>query len=224
MSKRKPARPSAAGHDGPHAARPGERWSKAHRGRLVLGVGGVILLAVIVAIAAAAGSGRRSAPSSAGASAGTPASARPVAPYGSFTTTAGATRTVASLHGQPTLLWFVTTWCSSCQAGTQAMSRQIPALAARHLRVVELELSGDLGQGGPAISDFARRLAGRRDHDPDWTFGTASPALTHTYDPRGYLDVYYLINATGHITYANSSPAATMKQLLAAAAKIAPHA
>ncbi|HLI58380.1 MAG TPA: hypothetical protein VKV21_01815 [Solirubrobacteraceae bacterium] len=179
---------------------------------------------MIAVIAATASSGGGSSAASAGAIAGPSASDHGIAPDGRFTTTAGASETVASLRGQPTLLWFVTTWCSSCQAGTQAMSSQIPTLAADHVRVVELELSGDLGQPGPAIGEFARRLAGRRYHDPAWTFGTASAGLTHTYDPRGYLDVYYLIDAAGHITYANSSPAATMSQLLTAAAKIAPHA
>lgn len=219
MSKAKRSHPSGRQQPPGHAQsrlRVRRRWWS-------WGLGGVILLAVIAVIAAAATSGTSSGPGGAG-TAGTSPSAHAVAPDGSFTTTAGATETVSSLHGQPTLLWFVTTWCSSCQAGTQAMSATIPTLAAHHVRVVELELSGDLGQPGPAISDFARQLAGSRYHDPDWTFGTASAALTQTYDPNGYLDVYYLINAAGYITYANSSPAATMSQLLAAAAKITPHA
>jgi thiol-disulfide isomerase/thioredoxin len=182
-------------------------------------------VAAIAVIAVGAGSGGSS-PASGGSGPPAPArSSNALAPDGSFTTTtAGATGTVAALRGRPTLLWFVTTWCSSCRAGTQAMSAQIPTLAAHDVRVLELELSGDLGQRGPAISDFARRLAGARDHNPDWTFGTASPTLAHTYGPDGYLDFYHLINAGGHITYANSSPAAPMGQLLAAAAKSAPHA
>lgn len=223
MSKGKRSRPSA-----PPAPVGGRRRSgkpaqrSAPRRWWSWGLGGVILVAVIAAIAAAS-SGGSPAPGGAGP-AGTSPSAHPIAPDGSFTTTAGATETVSSLHGQPTLLWFVTTWCSSCQAGTQAMSAKLPTLAVHRVQVVELELSGDLGQPGPGISDFARQLAGRRYHDPDWTFGTASAALTQTYDPDGYLDVYYLIDAAGHITYANSSPAATMSQLLAAAAKVGTHA
>jgi cytochrome oxidase Cu insertion factor (SCO1/SenC/PrrC family) len=226
MSKRKRSRPSATapGRGGQGAGKPAKTHLKIRRRGLSWVLGGVILLVGIAVVATAASSGSGSTAPNGGAGAGTPASAHAVAPNGSFTTAAGATETVSSLHGRPTLLWFVTTWCSSCQAGTQAMSAQIPTLAARHVRVVELELSGDLGQPGPAISDFARQLAGSRLHDPDWIFGTASPVLTQAYDPNGYLDVYYLLDAAGHVTYANSSPAATMSQLLSAAAKIAPHA
>jgi thiol-disulfide isomerase/thioredoxin len=227
MSKGKRSRPSAPPAPIRGRQRPGKPVQtplKVRRRWWSWGLGGIILVAVVAVITAAASSGASPAALVGGGSAGPAASGHALAPSGSFTTTVGATETVSSLRGQPTLLWFVTTWCSSCQAGTQAMSAQIPTLAAHHVRVVELELSGDLGQPGPAISDFARQLAGHRYHDPDWTFGTASAALTQTYDPDEYLDVYYLIDAAGHITYANSSPAATMNQLLGAVAKIAPHA
>jgi cytochrome oxidase Cu insertion factor (SCO1/SenC/PrrC family) len=226
MSKRKRSRPSATApsRGGQGAGTAAKTHLKIRRRGLSWVLGGVILLVGIAVVATAASSGSGSTAPNGGAAAGTPASAHAIAPNGSFTTTAGATETVSSLHGRPTLLWFVTTWCSSCQAGTQAMSAQIPTLAARHVRVVELELSGDLGQPGPAITDFARQLAGSRLHDPDWIFGSASPALTQAYDPNGYLDVYYLLDAAGHVTYVNSSPAATMSRLLSAAAKIAPHA
>jgi hypothetical protein len=86
--------------------------------------------------------------------------------------------------------------------------------------VVELELAGDLGQPGPAIADFAAQLAGTAYHNPDWTFGSASPALTSTYDPNGYLDTYYLLDVAGHAVYVNGSPSATMGQLLGEVAKI----
>jgi thiol-disulfide isomerase/thioredoxin len=149
-----------------------------------------------------------------------PAVTGQAAPDGSFTTTAGTTETVSALRGEPTLLWFVTTWCSSCQAGTAAMAQRIPTLAAHHVRVVELELAGDLGQNGPPITQFGQQLAGRLWHNPDWTFGTASSSLTQKYDPNGYLDIYYLFDAQGRVAYINSSPSATMGQLLNAAAKV----
>jgi thiol-disulfide isomerase/thioredoxin len=226
MSRGKRSRRSAPASPGSRRARgrPAQSPRRALSGRISWVIGGVILATAIAVIAVAAGSGGSSAASGAGSPSAAAASSNQAAPDGSFTTTQGATDTIASLHGQPTLLWFVTTWCSSCQAGTQAMSAEIPTLAARHVRVVELELYGDLGQPGPAIGDFARQLAGSRLHDPDWTFGTASPALTQAYDPDRYLDIYYLIDAAGRIAYANSSPAATMSQLLSAAARVARNA
>jgi thiol-disulfide isomerase/thioredoxin len=142
------------------------------------------------------------------------------APEGTFTTSSGATRTISSLHGTPSLVWFVSTWCSSCQAGTQAMASEIATFSKLHVRVVELELADDLGQPGPSITTFANQLAGRAVANPDWTFGVASSALSTTYDPAADLDIYYLINSAGNITYINSAPGSTMSQLLAQAARL----
>jgi thiol-disulfide isomerase/thioredoxin len=176
--------------------------------------GAAVLLAVAASIAVASAGGSNSTVTKA-----TPAAA--LAPDGGFATTSGTKQTVSSLRGQPTLLWFVTTWCSSCQAGTQAMASQIATFAAHHVRVVELELANDLGQPGPSITAFGRQLAGAGYHNPDWTFGVASTGLTTTYDPTGYLDIYYLLDASGHVAYTNSSPAATIGPLLSAVAKLA---
>jgi len=139
------------------------------------------------------------------------------APNASFSTLTGRTETVAVLRGRPTVIWLVTTWCSSCQAGTQAMAQNFAKLAAEGVRVVELENYADLGQAGPSMATFSKDLAGGAASDPDWTFGEASAALTHLYNPKAYLDLYYVVDAQGRITYVNSSPGSTMPQLLAAA-------
>lgn len=212
--------PRRSTRGGAAAAQP----SRARRPWLAWGLGGILLVAIVAVVAVAAGSGGGLPPGTGGPAVSHSSGAPTTAPNGAFVTTTHTAETVSALRGTPTLLWFVTTWCSSCQAGTQVMSGQIPNLAHRHVRVVELELAGDLGEPGPAMTTFARQLAGGEYRSPDWTFGTASPALTQTYDPHGYLDVYYLLNAAGQITYANSSPAATMSQLLAAVGKITQHA
>jgi thiol-disulfide isomerase/thioredoxin len=210
MSKRKPSRaptPAAAARVRPpaHARRQTQprRWI----GRAAIALA-VVAAAAIVIIATAARSTK--APSASGQA----------APDGSFTTTTGQTETISALRGQPTLVWFVATWCSSCQAGTTAMAQQIPKFAAYHVRVVELELADDLGQSGPPITVFGQQLAGSAYNNPDWIWGIASPKLTQTYDPNGYLDIYYLFDAQGRVVYVNSSPGATMGPLLAAAAKV----
>jgi thiol-disulfide isomerase/thioredoxin len=143
-----------------------------------------------------------------------------VAPNATFTTLSGKTETVASLRGQPTLLWLMTTWCSSCQAGTQAVAQNFAKLKVYHVHVVQVENYQDLGQSGPTLHKFGTVLAGADFGNPRWTFGHASAALTHTYNPQGDLDIYYLLNAKGQITYVNSEPASTMPQLLAAAGSL----
>ena len=145
-----------------------------------------------------------------------------LAPEGpTFTTASGQRLNVGSLRGKPTLLWFVTTWCSSCQAGTQTMAENVSYLQSDGVRVVEVELYGDLGQSGPSIASFGQQLAGKQYDNPDWTFATASSVMTRTYDPGSYLDIYYFLNAQGRIVYVNGSPSSTMPNLLAESSKLA---
>jgi hypothetical protein len=96
------------------------------------------------------------------------------------------------------------------------MAGEIGALAAHRVRVLELEQAGDLGEPGPSITSFGQRLAGPAFANPDWTWGVAPNALTQKYNPRGYLDIYYLLDASGRVVYMNSAPSSTMSQLMAA--------
>lgn len=220
MSKRKHTGSSTPRAARRAAARAAAARGPSSRGRLLnRAVAGVLVAIVIGVIATAiADSGKSSA-------SGGQVKEGALAPEGSFTTTAGATRTIASLSGRPTLLWFVTTWCSSCQTGTQAMASEIIGrLAEHHVQVVEVENAEDLGQEGPSMTSFASHLAGPQANNPDWTFGVASSALTKTYNPEGSLDVYYLLSAQRQIAYINSSPAATKAQLLAEAEKVGSNA
>ena len=206
------ARPTGAARRRARAAqRRQHRWALAASATAVVaGVG------VVVGLHVTSDSSGSASTSSASAA---PLQVGNVAPGGTFTTTEGKTVDVASLRGRPTLLWFVATWCSSCQAGTQAMAQNLPRLAADGVQVDEVELYRDLGQSGPSIGAFAKALAGTELSNPDWTFGVSSAGLTRTYDPQSYLDIYYLLGSKGQITYVNSSPASTMAQLLRAAAR-----
>ena len=209
----------------PQAGRPGRSGRSPHaqplrrrRARRLWWAGAgaavVAMAAVVVVIAVTAG-GRN--PTAGGTSTvgGAVPAAGSAAPGGSFTTVSGRTETIASLRGHKSLLWFVATWCPSCQVGTQAMAGQAARLRAAGIEVVEVEDYADLGQPGPPMAGFARQFAGAAYHDPGWTFGTASPALTRAYNPQGYLDVYFLLGSSGRVTYINSAPASTMSQLLA---------
>lgn len=207
-TRQRPPRPT-----GPQRRR--AEAQRRHRNRLLLGGGFGVLIAAVGTLIGL---------HMAGTTSGSSAVSLPVgatAPNGTFTTLAGKTETVAALRGKPALVWFVTTWCSSCQAGTQVMARNVATLASDGVRVVEVENYADLGQSGPSITTFAKTLAPSALSNPDWIFGEASPSLTRTYNPKAYLDIYYLISASGKITYVNSSPGATMPQLLSAAKELA---
>lgn len=188
-----------------------KRRARARRRRWIGGTTALAAVAAIAALVVAADEGTSASP---GAKIGQKA------PNGTFTSPTGVERTISSLKGQPTLLWFVSTWCTSCQAGTQAMATQIQKFSDMHIRVVELELADDLGQPGPTITAFAHQLAGPTAANPDWTFGIASTPLTAAYDPASDLDIYYLIDSTGHVAYVDSSPAATMSELLSHASSL----
>ena len=207
----------------PHLSGAARRRAEAQRhkrNRLLFG-GSVTVVVALVALVIAlhvangnSGSASASSPSGASLPIGT------TAPNGTFTTLAGKTETVTTLRGKPTLIWFMTTWCSSCEAGTQSMAQNIATLAADGVHVVEVENYADLGQSGTPMNAFAKTLAGSAFSNPDWTFGEASSTFTHTYNPKAYLDLYYLISSKGRITYVNSSPASTMPQLLQAASQL----
>ncbi len=139
------------------------------------------------------------------------------APNDSYTTVAGGKASLGALHGQPTLLWLVTTWCQHCQAGTQALAANINTLASYGVHVVELEMANDMGKSGPSIASFGRQYAGTAYRSRDWTWGEASKRLTQTYDPGGYTNIYYLIAGNGRVTYVNASPDASMSSLMVAA-------
>ena len=201
------------------ARRQAETTAKRRR-RWGFGAGGVAVLAVAGTVLGLHYANRPSASATSPQSSAIPSVGK-AAPPGTFTTLSGQTVDVASLKGHPTLVWFVTTWCSSCQAGTQTMAQNVARLQADGVKVDEVELYQNLGQSGPSITAFAKALAGPEATNPDWTFGTSSASLTRAYDPQSYLDIYYLLNAQGQVTYVNGSPGSTMPQLLAAAAKLA---
>ena len=153
-----------------HAAR--AQAAKVRRriwGWAVAGVAGVAVLGLALGLhfAAAQSSGPR---------VGSPPAPPTVghrAPDDTFTALSGTTESVASLRGQPTLLWLVTTWCSSCQAGTELLAQNIATLHADGVRVEEIELYRDLGQSGPSIASFARTFAAAQATNPDWAWGTS---------------------------------------------------
>jgi len=201
------------------ARRKAAEVAAARRRRWGFGSAGVAILLVVGVILGLHVANQPSQSASTTASVATPAIGH-AAPNGEFTTIGGSTASIASLRGTPTLVWFVTTWCSSCQAGTQLLAQDIGKFRADGVRVEELELYQDLGQNGPSIGSFARTYAGAEATNPDWSWGVSSAGLTSAYDPQSQLEMYYLLNAKGQVTYVNTPLVSTMPQLLQAAGRL----
>lgn len=189
------------------ASSPGRRRQLPPPGRWRLAA---LRIALVATLAAAAGASAAAASSPAVLSVGAPA------PGGSYTTIDGSAGSVAALHGHTVLLWFVTTWCQHCQAGTRTLASAIDRLTTHGVQVVELESSGNFGRSGPSLAAFRKTYAGSAATNPQWTWGTASKAMTEAYDPGGYDNVYYLVEPDGHISYVNASPSATLPKLMTA--------
>lgn len=136
------------------------------------------------------------------------------APDLAFTAAGGVQHRLSELRGRPVLLWLLATWCPSCQAGTAAVARRLPELVRTRLRIVQLRLYGNLGYPGRSMAEFVRAYAGPAGASPRWLWGDAAEAGSYTYDPRGYPDVYFLIDSDGVIRAIDSAPGVTIERIL----------
>lgn len=114
----------------------------------------------------------------------------------------GGEENLSQFRGQTVLLWFVTTWCSSCQEGAQLLSQQYyTPLHSKGVVILTVELYNNLGQPGPSMSQFEGSYGGGP--KAGWLYGTAPQWVTYRYDPNAYLDIFYLVNPQGMIVDTN---------------------
>ena len=136
-----------------------------------------------------------------------------LAPNYGFLLGNGSSVNLSAYRGHISVLWFVATWCPSCAQGNEALNQNYQFFERHGIKVIELELYRDLGYNGPPIASFVNSYA-----PSAYSNGTIIPALagynmTASYDPKGYLDIYYLISANGTVLYINGSPESTLVQL-----------
>ena len=161
----------------PGAPRPMRRW-------ILIGVGVAIAALVVYAVLHI--------PAPAQAQVGK------TAPGFTFTELGGSSRSLSSYEGQPIVLWWIAAFCPSCSQGTQYFAQSYASqYHASGVLLLEIEDNNDLGQPGPSLSSFASQNG--YSGQPGWILGEGSAQGTTAYNPNGYLDVYYVINAQGSI-------------------------
>jgi len=209
----------------------GEHVVPARRSRRWTVVAGALVVALGIATFALVGT-RGAGTSLQSSRAARPAATKPPsapptpAPNGAFTTASGATATIASLRGTPTMVWFVAGGCASCAASIPAVAAHFDQLRAAGVRVLTLGLYGDFAAGDKGVTQllgFGKSAAGFARETithPGWEWGMASESLSLAYDPAGIPDLYVLIGPTGGIRYRNSVPDSTMSELLAEAKRL----
>jgi hypothetical protein len=114
----------------------------------------------------------------------------------------------AELHGHRYVLWMVATWCPSCQTGSNVVGSHIAFLREHDVRVVEMELANNLGARGPKLEEF-RKAVGMSGAAPNWYWGELTQEQTLALDPKGDMDLYYLVDAQGRIAAIDGNPSAS---------------
>ncbi len=182
------------------------RPSPPHRRRHLLYYGAVVLALVLAAFAVYGFVISRA--STTEAKVGAPA------PDMAFTTIDGREYKLSQFRGRPVMLWLFATWCPSCQAGAAAIAEHLTQMEQAGLQIIQLKLYNNLGYPGPSIQDFARAYTPPGRSSPTWLWGDASEALSYAYDPRGYPDIYFLIDREGIVREISGAPNTAIDQIL----------
>ncbi len=160
----------------------------------------VALVAAVVVLALAAYSLSSSNPLPTGS---TTAVVGKTAPDFTFTALDGSTASLSSYRGHAVVLWWIATFCSTCQVGTQLFAQTYYAqYHSAGVALLEVMSYNDLGQPGPSLADFAS--ANGYTGQAGWVLGSGSSQGTSIYNPTALLDLYYVVNAQGVIV--GSSP------------------
>lgn len=136
------------------------------------------------------------------------------APDVTFTTTEGVQSRLSQFRDHPVMFWLFATWCSTCEAGTAAVAQHASQLEQAGVQIVQLKLYNNLGYPGPSVQEFARTFARSPHPSPGWLWGDASQEASYIYDPKGYPDLYFLIDRDGIVRAINTAPNVTMDEIL----------
>ncbi len=135
-----------------------------------------------------------------------------LAPEAVFTDINGRRLKLSQFKGKKIMLWFLATWCPSCSAGANYLSKENDKLS--NLQIIALQTYGNAGFPGIKIGEFMKKYAPQVLEFDNWLWGEASEQATKTYNPQNLPDIYYLIDEKGIIRVVSSAPAGTLKTII----------
>lgn len=143
-----------------------------------------------------------------------PATVGEEAPEATFFTVNGEQLTLSEFQGEPVMFWLVATWCPTCSAGVKVLAERISEIEKYNLQIITLKIYNNLGYPGPSIEEFGKDWAGEAFNSSNWFWGDASREASFTYDPKGFPDIYYLIDKEGIIRAKDTAPSATINKII----------
>ncbi len=124
------------------------------------------------------------------------------APGFTFTTMNGTSSSLSIYQGHPVVLWWITSWCTSCQDGTKLFAQNYYSqYRSAGVVLLQVESYNNLGQAGPDLNTFASSYG--YSGQSGWVLGLGPQGATTTYNPSAYLDFYYVISSQGIILAKN---------------------
>ena len=112
------------------------------------------------------------------------------------------------------MLWFLSTWCSTCIQALKALEEKRLQLEASGMQIVVLKNYQNGGYPGPEIHDFFNQYGASLSDTSNWMIGNATAEMGTTYNPRRYPDVYFLIDETGMVVAVEGAPAVTLDTIM----------
>lgn len=141
------------------------------------------------------------------------------APDITFKTLDGKEMKLSDFRGKPVMLWFIATWCPTCQVGAKVLSEEkMSDIAKYDLKIIVLKVWNNLGYPGPSLEEFGREWVGENFDHQNWIFVEADQETSFLFDPRGLPDIYYLIDKTGRVLVVDTAPSATINKIFGFAA------
>lgn len=121
---------------------------------------------------------------------------------------------ISDFENRRVMLWFLSTWCTTCIQAVKALQEIQPELEASGLLVVVLKNFENGGYPGPTIHDFINQYAATLNNAPNWMIGNASAVTGATYNPRRYPDIYFLIDEKSTVVAIEGAPAVTLDTIM----------